>query len=151
MSVGKSSIARAASVKAAAPAKTDENTTAFMTVQTEKIESLTNTAIGDITKLLKSVKERGILVPVLLAATPDGKFWLIDGARRLEAAKKLNKKQLSAVVVSVQNKREAASLAKQLQSLTPKAKDIAPKAEDIHEEKFKAIEKTSSDMPYYLL
>ena len=151
MSVGKSSIARAASVKTAALAKKEENGTAFMTVQTEKIESLTSAAIGDITKLLKSVKEHGILVPVLLATTPDGKLWLLDGARRLEAAKQLDKKQLSAVVVKTETKREATSLAKQLRSLTPKAEESAPKADDIHEEKFKAIKKTNNDMPYYLL
>ena len=144
MSVGKNSIARAAGVKASAPAKTKETTTVFMTVQTALIENLRNTDIGDIDKLLKSVKARGVLSPLLLAATPDGRFWLLDGSRRLAVAKELGEKQLPAVVVTVENKREASALAKELQSLTTKN-------DDIHEEKFKAITRTNHDMPYYLL
>lgn len=144
MSIGKNSIARAATAKAAAPQKKQQVKSAvFMSVEINSVELLKDSDIGDISKLTASIKKHGVVVPVVVAVTED-KFWLVDGARRLAAAKELGETQLPAMAVTVQNKREALSLAKELQPLCAKAGSI-------HEEKFKAIEKVNSDMPYYLL
>lgn len=146
MSIGKSSIARAASVKAPAQQNTEKVIIApsFTSVLAEKIELLSEGNAGDIASLKKSIERRGILSPLLIGATASGKLWLIDGARRLAAALELGISDVPAMVVSVENKAAAARLQKEIGGTKAVTYNI-------HEEKFRLLEENRRDMPYYLL
>lgn len=145
MSIGKSSIARAASVKAPAQHNTEKILTepSFTAVSVERIELLTEIGAQDISSLKKSIERRGILLPLLIGATASGKLWLIDGARRLAAAQELGISDVPAMVLSVENKAAAARLQKEIGG--------TKNAENIHEEKFRLLEENRREMPYYLL
>lgn len=52
---------------------------------------------GDLEDLIASVKQNGILQPVLLRKVDDGKFELVYGHRRFEAAKRAGLKEIPAV------------------------------------------------------
>lgn len=146
MSIGKNSIARAATVKAAQTTKTEKglDIPSFTSVSADRIEVLENSDIGDINSLKISVSRHGILVPLLIGATSSGKLWLIDGKRRLEAAKQLGITQIPAMVVAVENKSAAVRLKKEVVAATDKY-------DNIREEKFRIIDADRGDMPYYLL
>lgn len=159
MSIGKSSIARAVNATA-----TKNNTVANDNVITkfslDKIGllSVTDTP-DDITKIKSSISKRGVLCPVLVAATPKGEMWLIDGYRRYYAAKELGVSQLGATVINVQNKSEAnrlyAELAKTKSVITKTViKEVVTSeiaTPDIHEEKFRVIHVKDRDLPVHLL
>ena len=61
-------------------------------------------------ELKASIKEHGFTVPILVRPLPDGRYEIIDGLHRVEAAKRLNWKDIEANVVSV-NDLEAKFLA----------------------------------------
>lgn len=145
MSIGKSSIARAASVKAPVQQNTEKILIApsFTAVSVERVELLAESSADDISSLKKSIERRGILMPLLIGATASGKLWLIDGERRLAAARELGILDVPAMVVSVENKAAAVRFQKEING----TKNV----DNIREEKFRAIEENRREMPYYLL
>ena len=94
--------------------------------------------------LLDSVKKRGILAPVLLARTPDGALWLLDGYRRVDAAKKLKKSRVPAAVIEAADEKEALCRFEEI-AHTRRA------TADVREGKFRAAAGINHDMPTYLL
>ena len=147
MSIGKSSIARAVSSTNAIKAKTTNTTNIITSFQVDNIGILTIAKSPDnIESIKKSIEKRGILCPVLVAVTAKGEAWLVDGYRRLSAAKELGISQINAVVINVENKREANNLYAEL----CKTKAIQ-KSDDIREEKFRVLCVKDHDLPAYLL
>lgn len=61
---------------------------------------------GNLEDLINSIKEHGILEPLIVTTKPEGRYELISGERRLRAAKFLNLKQVPAIA------REAGDLEK---------------------------------------
>lgn len=56
--------------------------------------------------LIRSIKEHGIMNPLVVEKKPDGKYLLVDGERRYRAAKELNLKEVPAVMVNAQSDTE---------------------------------------------
>ncbi len=94
--------------------------------------------------LLDSVKAHGILAPLVLARTADGRLWLLDGYRRLDAAKMLGLFRVPATVVEAANENEALRRFEEI-AHTRRA------AADVREGKFRAAAGMDHDMPAYLL
>lgn len=145
MSIGKNSIARA--VNATAKTQPTQNSNSgFTAFQTEKIGCLNIAATPkNAEPVIKSVEKYGVICPVLIAVTQSGDAWLLDGYRRLNAAKTLGITQIDAVVINVQNKTEANRLYNELLKFKQTEKD------NIHEEKFKILAVKDHDLPPYLL
>ncbi len=144
MSIGKSSIARAVNVTKDTPAqaKKDNKNLIVQKFGIDEIGLLTDdTALA----LVASVKKHGLLCPVLVAITEKGDKWLVDGYKRLAAAKELGLEAVDAVVVNVVNKNDVNRLYKELTALKPQAND------NIREEKFKVLAVKDHDLPAYLL
>lgn len=57
---------------------------------------------GELEELVASIKEKGIIQPVLVRRSPNG-YELIAGERRLRAAKELNIKEIPAIIKDVKN------------------------------------------------
>ena len=148
MSIGKSSIARA--VNATATNTKSVNTESVLTkLSIDSIGLLTPTNSADnISDIKASIKKRGILSPVLIAATAKGDLWLIDGYNRLFAAKELGITQLNATVINVENKSEVNRIFAELTKL--KTNTIV-KTDNIHQEKFRVLCVKDHDLPTYLL
>lgn len=152
MSIGKNSIARAAGsaapAPAARPAQPEVPSVAHLPVEPAAVGFLKGaaptSADGAPSTLLTSIRRRGVLTPVLLARTPDGALWLLEGYRRLDAAKTLKLAALPAVVVPVESEWEALRLFDELQG-TRRA------TADVREGKFRAAAMMDHDMPTYLL
>ena len=100
----------------------------------------------DIESLKQSIEKRGILCPVLVCVTAKGDAWVIDGYRRLYAAKELGITQINAAVITAENKTEVNRIYEEL-SKTKKAAVSC----DIHEEKFRVLAVKDHDLPAYLL
>lgn len=94
--------------------------------------------------LLDSVKAHGILAPLVLARTADGRLWLLDGYRRLDAAKALGLFRVPATVVEAANENEAL---RRFEELAHTRRVTA----DVREGKFRAASGMDHDMPAYLL
>ena len=130
MSIGKNSIARA--VNSTAPAKKEVKPASknkeivILSVAVADIKSVK----GFYTKekaqeeLVLSIKEKGIIEPLFVASTADGKFYLLDGALRLDAAKTLGLKTVSAVVIAVADEPEARAIYKELKNTAKKPQVI---------------------------
>ncbi len=151
MSIGKSSIARAvASGNTATKTQSEKKDNLAITkFDTDKIGCLsvaTVPAENDFAGLKESIKKRGVLCPVLVAATPKGEVWLLDGYRRLYAAKSAGISQIDAVVINAENKTEANRIYKEINQPKP-----VPKTDDIHQEKFRVLAVKDHDLPAYLL
>ena len=151
MSIGKSSIARAVnatSVTAKTQNKPNENISiSKLPINSIGLLSVAKTA-DDISSTKASIEKRGILCPLLVAATNKGDLWLVDGYNRLAAAKELSFEQINAVVITVDTKTQANAIYNE----THKALPTAPKvADDIHEEKFRVLCVKDHDLPAYLL
>ena len=149
MSIGKSSIARAVNSTAAVKTQNTNNSAigSITSFPIDKIGALSVAkAPDDIESIKKSIEKRGILCPVLVAVTIKGEAWLIDGYRRYNAAKELRFTQIDAVVINIENKRDANNLYAEL--LKTKAVE---KANNIHEEKFRVLCVKDHDLPTYLL
>ncbi len=144
MSIGKSSIARAVNVTNATPAqaKKENNNLIIQKFNIDEIGLLRDTASST---LADSVKKHGVLCPVLVAITAKGDKWLLDGYKRIAAAKELKIESVDTVVINVASKNEANRLYKELISLKPQITD------DIHEEKFRVLAVKDHDLPAYLL
>jgi len=128
VSIGKSSLARAAAVAVTPSAKAAEPVSLATGLQSVAVEAI-SPAAGDkwparvSAELVSSVEAHGVLEPVLLAQTAPGQLVLIAGARRLAAAKKAGLATVPAVIQS-QTAADAAALRKEI-----KAFAAAPKAE----------------------
>ena len=148
MSIGKNSIARA--VNSTAAAKTQSKPYASGGTATFQIEKIGILGVAktpdDIEKLIQSVAKHGILCPVLAAVTDKGDVWLIDGYRRLLAARELGISQIDATVIKVTNKTQANSLYTEIL----KTKQVKEN-NSIHEEKFRVLAVKDHDLPAYLL
>lgn len=151
MSIGKSSIARAVNatnVAAKAQNKPNENVSVSkLPISSIGLLSVAKTA-DDISGIKSSVEKRGMLCPVLVAATNKGDLWLVDGYIRLAAAKELSFEQINAVVINVDTKTQANTIYNEIH----KALSAAPKADNnIHEEKFRIVAIKDRDLPVHLL
>ena len=148
MSIGKSSIARAVSANTTVKEKTAEHTAAGVSSFLVESIGILNAAKtpDDIESLKQSIEKRGILCPVLVCVTAKGDAWLIDGYRRLYAAKELGITQINAAVITAENKTEVNRIYEEL-SKTKKA----AVSYDIHEEKFRVLAVKDHDLPAYLL
>lgn len=146
MSIGKSSIARAVNATAIqTKAVTDNNVITKFPLDSIGVLSVAK-ATDDIASVKSSIEKRGMLCPVLIAVTPKGDIWLLDGYRRYYAAKDLGYLQLSAIVINVENKSEANRIYTELAKCKP-----TPQKEDIHEQKFSVLHVKDHDLPTYLL
>ncbi len=154
MSIGKNSIARA--VNATATKKvtvTNDNVTTTFSLDKIGLLSIAKTP-DDVNSVKTSVLKRGILCPVLVAATPKGEVWLLDGYRRYYAAKELSLSQISAIVINVENKSEANRIYNELLKTKSVIKETIIKnstTPDIHEEKFSVLCVKDHDLPVHLL
>ena len=146
MSIGKSSIVRAANATATKPTPT-QNDNVITSLCLDNIGFLSiATASNNIDDIKSNISKRGVLCPVLVAATPKGDLWLIDGYRRVAAAKELKLTQIAALVINVENKSEANRIYTEFSKLKP-----VEKTTDIQEEKFRVLCVKDHDLPTYLL
>ena len=60
--------------------------------------------------LAQSIKDKGILQPLILKALTKGKYELISGSRRLEAAKNVGLKTVPATIIDPSNKHQVAEI-----------------------------------------
>lgn len=153
MSIGKNSIARAAVANSATPKTTAQNfekdsiqIKSFKTDEIKILKTADSYTETDLEPLKKSIEKRGVLLPLLVAVTPENNVWLIDGYCRYYAAKSLDIKQIDAVVAAVENKNEVNRLYKEIKSAKQNKKP-----DDIREEKFKVLAVVDHDLPAYLL
>ena len=146
MSIGKNSIARAVNATATKPtAAQNDNVITNLCVDNIGFLSVATTS-DDIEDIKSNVSKRGVLCPVLVASTQKGDLWLIDGYRRVAAAKELKLTQIAATVINVENKSEANRIYTELSKLKP-----VEKTTDIQEEKFRVLCVKDHDLPTYLL
>lgn len=147
MSIGKSSIARAVNATATKITNT-QNDSVITKLSLDNI-GLLSVAIptDNIDDIKASISKRGVLCPVLVASTSKGDLWLIDGYRRMAAAKELGLAQIAASVINVENKTEANRIYTELSKL----KAVANTDDDIHQEKFRVLHVKDHDLPTYLL
>lgn len=147
MSIGKSSIARAVNATATKTQNTS-NESVITKFSLDNIGLLSIATTTDNIEAIKmSISKRGVLCPVLVAVTPKGDIWLIDGYRRVAAAKELNLVQITASIINVENKSEANRIYTEFSKLKP----VAKTSDDIHEEKFHVLHVKDHDLPTYLL
>lgn len=146
MSIGKSSIARAVSATATKTQNTDNQNITInkFSVDTIGLLSIANQDV-DTAALKSSIQKRGILSPVLVAATTKGEIWLVDGYARLAVAKELGINQIDTVVIKVETKRDANNLYNEINKSKPTIKD------DVKEEKFRVVCIKDRELPTYLL
>lgn len=150
MSIGKSSIARAVNATATKTQNTDNQNITINKFSLDAIGILsvanqqTNTAA-----LKSSIQKRGILSPVLVAATTKGEVWLVDGYARVAVAKELGIKQIDGAVVKVETKRDANNLYNEINKSKLVIKDDIK--DDVKEEKFRVVCIKDRELPTYLL
>ena len=150
MSIGKNSIARAANATATKPATpTNDNSITKLTLDKLGLLSIAKKC-EDLTALKSSIQKRGILCPLLVAATPKGDLWLVDGYSRYYAAKELDISQVTASIIKVENKSEANRIYTELSKIKPSiiAEVVST---NIHEEKFRVLAVKDHDLPVHLL
>ncbi|MBR5473619.1 MAG: ParB N-terminal domain-containing protein, partial [Clostridia bacterium] len=135
MSIGKSSIARAVNATNTA-AKTQNNNNQNLVINKFAVDSIGLLSVAkapqDVSELKSSVQKRGLLCPVLVAATNKGDVWLVDGYARVAVAKELNINQIDAIVINVDTKTQANNLYNEINKTKP-----VIKTDDIREEKFR--------------
>lgn len=151
MSIGKSSIARAVNATNTV-AKAQKNYNENVSVSKLPINNIGLLSIAkepdDISTIKTSIEKRGILCPVLVAATAKGDLWLIDGYRRMSAAKDLSFEQIDAVVINVDTKTQANNIYNEIRKTQPVIKNTD---DNIHEEKFHVVAIKDRDLPIHLL
>ena len=149
MSIGKSSIARAVNATNTA-AKTQNNNNQNLVINKFAVDSIGLLSVAkapqDVSELKSSVQKRGLLCPVLVAATNKGDVWLVDGYARVAVAKELNINQIDAIVINVDTKTQANNLYNEINKTKP-----VIKTDDIREEKFRVLCVKDHDLPTYLL
>ncbi len=150
MSIGKNSIARAVNSTNTVKAQNTTNANIITSFLTDNIGTLTIAKTPEkLEEIKKSIAKRGILVPVLVAVTAKGEVWLIDGYNRIAAARELDIKQVNAIVINVENKRDANNIYTELCKTKTDITEI--QKDDIHEEKFRVLCVKDHDLPAYLL
>lgn len=66
----------------------------------------------ELTELMNSIQENGLLQPILIAQKENGKYYILAGHRRTEAYKKLEKETIEAILIEDKNtEKELASTA----------------------------------------
>lgn len=127
VSIGKSSLARAAAAAGARPAPVAETIPVMSGLQQVAVEAI-SAASGDKlpvradVALAESVARQGLLEPLLLAQTAPGQLVLLAGGRRLAAAKKAGLSTVPAVIREM-TASEAAACRKELKRfVAPTAK-----------------------------
>lgn len=93
--------------------------------------------------LITSIRDHGILGPLMIGRVPEGKLYLLGGYKRLDAAAKLRLTRVPAIVLDVADDREALRLFQELHATRTTVSDI-------HEGKFMAAASLPK-MPEYLL
>jgi ParB family transcriptional regulator, chromosome partitioning protein len=68
------------------------------------------TEIGDLTELANSIKQRGVLEPILVVPKPDGRWMIIAGERRWRAAQMAGLTEIPCIELNV-TEQEAAEIA----------------------------------------
>lgn len=160
MSIGKSSLARAAVLAGTAPEPAPASVPAAMAVKSAQ-SGFSQVAVADIAvsgkkpavpeALVRSVAENGILEPLYLARTEEGKLTVISGAKRLQAAKEAGLTVLPAVVAD-KTAKEAASIRNELIKAAKAAQKEFPRSAEIAEELVsESITEVGDDMPDWLL
>lgn len=151
MSIGKSSIQRAASTAASTTTKKnvvmEKQSVLNMPIEIKDIKYLSDNYNYDealIKKFASSIKNRGVLTPVLVARTNKGDVWLVDGGARVKAAERCGLSVVPASIVELENKKEVLKLFRELAALSRSY-------DDIREAKFSVISTEKDDMPVYLL
>lgn len=67
---------------------------------------------NELKELIESIKENGLLQPILIAKQNNGKYYILAGHRRTEAYKRLNKETIEAILIEDKNtEKELASIA----------------------------------------
>lgn len=89
-----------------------------------------------------SIKQFGILEPLLVWENKDHQLMVLDGATRLYAARRLKLKEVPVYVVEAENKKQAQQIRKELQ-------EFKQVFQENH--RFKIISAIRSDMPVHLL
>lgn len=160
MSIGKNSIARAAlssapAVKKETVKKPEANILQLETdlIKAVKGYSLKNKA-GE--ELVLSIKKKGIILPIFVASTKDGKFYLLDGTLRLDAAKTLKINTVPALVTYVEDEAEVRAIYKEFKATAQKPQTEAPKIEKPQTEKLQkeetaTVTRAVKEVPVYLL
>lgn len=148
MSIGKSSLARAAAAANAAPVSAEEKHTTDTVIAVPVSEiRLSKGARWPLAseKLIRSITANGIAEPVLLARTGETTFVLLAGARRVSAARTLELETVPAIVRDM-TPAAAQALAVELRQFTGPAPETEPAtvADD------KPV-KVGQDMPNWLL
>ncbi len=150
MPIGKESVKRAVATKK--PAKTEQKT-----LDT----TIAEVFVGDISyksgkacpTLVKSVKENGVILPVILVKDGDS-LKVIDGVKRLNALKELGITVVKAVVLNGDAKKMKTELKKcgATSECTEKAVKKPETCVDVKEEKFALVKRLGEDdFPVYLL
>jgi len=66
----------------------------------------------ELKELMNSIKENGLLQPILVAPQSNGKYYILAGHRRTEALKRLGEKTIEAIIIKdKQEEKELASIA----------------------------------------
>ena len=137
VSIGKSSLARAAAAAGTRPAPAAEVSPVSAGLQQVAVEAV-SPAAGDkfparvADELVQSVADAGVLEPLLLAQTAPDTLALIAGARRLVAAKKAGLSTVPAVIREM-SASEASAARKEIKRFAApavkaaKAQDAVPK------------------------
>ena len=93
--------------------------------------------------LVTSIREHGLLGPLMIGRVPNGTLYLLGGYKRLDAAAKLRITAVPAIVIDVADDREALRLFQELHATRTTVSDL-------HEGKFMAAASLPS-LPDYLL
>lgn len=151
MSIGKSSIARAAGAvgtnKSAAKKETSAKALEFVyseVVLADLIPMASAPATEASSALVKSVRTFGIIEVLTVCRISDGKLYLLNGCKRVAAARKFGLETLPAKIITVETYKDALKLYREL------GIDSDHK-QKLHDAKFTAIVSLADDMPDYLL
>lgn len=93
--------------------------------------------------LVASLREHGMLGPLMIGRLADGTLYLLGGYKRLDAAAKLRMTAVPAIVIDVADEREALHLFQELHATRTTVSDL-------HEGKFMAAA-SLPQLPDYLL
>lgn len=74
--------------------------------------------------LVTSIREHGLLGPLMIGRLPDGTLYLLGGYKRLDAAAKLRITAVPAIVLDVENQREALRLFQELHATRSTVSDL---------------------------
>jgi ParB family chromosome partitioning protein len=76
---------------------------------------------GDLSEMVASIKEKGVLEPILVRALEGGKFEIIAGERRYQASKIAGLHRVPAIEVDVDNRGKTSHLSRRLEQSSASA------------------------------